>query len=197
MPKICLCVFLVIPYGGEKHINKIPPKIPGQSRENFVYVFFSLCVLFGPHTGLSRIGILPGWHGMENGQKLEMEKKWKSKWQTAPTWTGAKMAKKWPKNGFLRAFSIIFPFLGQFFAIFGPVQLGPFSIPISIFFPFPAFGRFPCHTSPAGSQVAHITRNLVAVTHRSVLQCLSCGIAYKTTPHVTPLNLNQNGLIRS
>ena len=35
--------FRVIPYGGEKHINKIPPRIPGQSRENFVYVFFSLC----------------------------------------------------------------------------------------------------------------------------------------------------------
>ena len=29
----------VIPYGGEKHINKIPPKILGQSRDNFVYVF--------------------------------------------------------------------------------------------------------------------------------------------------------------
>ena len=26
--------------GERKHINKIPPKIPGQSRENFVYVFF-------------------------------------------------------------------------------------------------------------------------------------------------------------
>ena len=32
--------FRVIPYGGEKHINKIPPKIPGQSREKLVYVFF-------------------------------------------------------------------------------------------------------------------------------------------------------------
>ena len=28
--------------GEKKHINKIPPKIPGQSRENFVYVFCSL-----------------------------------------------------------------------------------------------------------------------------------------------------------
>ena len=36
--------FRVTPYGGEKRINKIPPKIPGQARENFVYVFFSLCV---------------------------------------------------------------------------------------------------------------------------------------------------------
>ena len=32
--------------GEEKHINKIPPKIPGQSHENFVYVFCSLCVFF-------------------------------------------------------------------------------------------------------------------------------------------------------
>ena len=32
--------------GEKKHINKNPPKIPGQSRENFVYVFFSLCFFF-------------------------------------------------------------------------------------------------------------------------------------------------------
>ena len=44
--KLFMCFFRVIPYGGEKHINKIPPKIPGQSREKFVYVFFSLCVFF-------------------------------------------------------------------------------------------------------------------------------------------------------
>ena len=37
-----------IPYGGEKPINKIPPKIPGQPREHFVYVFFSLCVFLLP-----------------------------------------------------------------------------------------------------------------------------------------------------
>ena len=41
--------FRVISYGGEKHINKIPPKNPGQSRENFVYVFCSLCVFFAPY----------------------------------------------------------------------------------------------------------------------------------------------------
>ena len=46
-----MCFFRVIPYGGEKHINKIPPKIPGQSRENFVYVFFSLCVFSPPNFG--------------------------------------------------------------------------------------------------------------------------------------------------
>ena len=83
----------------------------------------------------SCIGILPGWYGMENGQKPEMgKKKWKSKWKTAPTWTGAKMAKKWPKNGFLRAFSIIFPFLGHFLPFLPPSRLGPFSISISILF---------------------------------------------------------------
>ena len=31
---------------GEKHINKIAPKIPGQSCEHFIYVFCSLCVFF-------------------------------------------------------------------------------------------------------------------------------------------------------
>ena len=39
MPNSCLCFFRgegVISYGEEKHINKIAPKIPGQSRENYV-----------------------------------------------------------------------------------------------------------------------------------------------------------------
>ena len=31
-------------------MNKIPPKIPGQSREHFVYVFF-LYVFFSPKNG--------------------------------------------------------------------------------------------------------------------------------------------------
>ena len=33
---------------GEKTHKQNPPKIPGQSRENFAYVFFSLCVFFAP-----------------------------------------------------------------------------------------------------------------------------------------------------
>ena len=75
---------------------------------------------------------------MENDPKLER---------------GAKMAKKWPKNGFLREFSIIFSIFGPFFAIFAPVQLGAvFQFRFPLFFPFPAFGRFSMHTSPAGSQ---------------------------------------------
>ena len=52
VPKICLCVFFgSFLMGEKKHINKIPPKIPGQSRENFVYVFFSLCVFFARDKG--------------------------------------------------------------------------------------------------------------------------------------------------
>ena len=39
--------------GEKKHINKITPQIPGQSRENFVYVFCSLCVFFAPYNDLS------------------------------------------------------------------------------------------------------------------------------------------------
>ena len=40
--KFCLCVFLFGSFlMGEKNTNKVPPsQIPGQSRENFVYVFF-------------------------------------------------------------------------------------------------------------------------------------------------------------
>ena len=52
-------LFWVIPYGGEKHINKIPSNIPGQSREIFVYVFSSLCVFFVPHFLLYIFGQAP------------------------------------------------------------------------------------------------------------------------------------------
>ena len=41
-----MCFFRVIPYGGEKTHKQNSPKIPAQSRENIVYVFFSLCVFF-------------------------------------------------------------------------------------------------------------------------------------------------------
>ena len=50
--KLFMCFFRVIPYGREKHTNKVPPQIPGQSRETFVYVFFSLCAFFSlPYIG--------------------------------------------------------------------------------------------------------------------------------------------------
>ena len=46
MSPVCVGSFLM---GEKKHINTIPPKVPGQSREkNLVYVFFSLCVFSLP-----------------------------------------------------------------------------------------------------------------------------------------------------
>ena len=45
------CFWGVIPYGGEKHINKIPLIIPGQSLEILVCMYFSLCVVFAPRGG--------------------------------------------------------------------------------------------------------------------------------------------------
>ena len=41
-----VCFFGSFLMGEKKHINKITPKIPGQSREDFVYVFLCLCVFF-------------------------------------------------------------------------------------------------------------------------------------------------------
>ena len=101
---------------------------------------------------MARVAILPGWYGMETGQKPEMEKKMEIKMENPPKLdrgkNGKKMAKKWIFEGVCH----YFPFLGHFLGHFCPVQLGAVSISISIFFPFPAFGRFPCHASPAGSQ---------------------------------------------
>ena len=86
----------------------------------------------------------------ENGQKPEMEKKKrKSKWKTAPSWTGAKMAKKWPKMGFLREFSIIFSIFGLFFCHCCPCPAWghfPFRFPI-FFFHFRLLAVF--HAMPA------------------------------------------------
>ena len=54
VPGLCGCQNLVYVFfgsflmGEKKHINKIPPKIPAQSREEFVYVLFSFCVFFAP-----------------------------------------------------------------------------------------------------------------------------------------------------
>ena len=45
---MCVFFFQVIPCGGEKTHKQNSPKIRGQSRENFVYVFF-LYVFFAPH----------------------------------------------------------------------------------------------------------------------------------------------------
>ena len=94
------------------------------------------------HCGIFRrtqeLGSCRAWYGMENGQKPgNGKKKWKSKWKTAPSWTGAKMVH----------------FLGHFLPFLPLSSLGPFSISISIcFFAFLAFESFACHASPAGSQ---------------------------------------------
>ena len=47
--------------GEKKHINKIPQKIPGQSRENFVYViFFFMCFFRTLITPLLNVPDFPG-----------------------------------------------------------------------------------------------------------------------------------------
>ena len=61
---------------------------------------------------------------MENGQKPEMVKKWKSKWKNGPKLDRGKNGQKMDFWAILREFSIIFPFLGHFC-------------------PCPAWGRFP------------------------------------------------------
>ena len=43
-----MCFFGSFLMGEKKHINKIQKKKAGQSREHFVYVFFSLCVCAFP-----------------------------------------------------------------------------------------------------------------------------------------------------
>ena len=50
----------------KKHINKITPKIPGQSREIFVYVFFSSCVSYPLVAGSPRPNPKMGAPGPEN-----------------------------------------------------------------------------------------------------------------------------------
>ena len=74
-----------------------------------------------------KIGIMPGWYGMENGQRPEMggtKKKPNGKEGSAG---------RGQKNGFSRDFSIFLHFRAIWFTIFCP---------------FPSLGRFPCHTSP-------------------------------------------------
>ena len=103
---------------------------------------------------LARFGILPGLYGMENGQKPEMEKKLEIGMENGPKLDGAKngkkMAQKRKHNGKRPQKSIFGPFFCHFFLRPGWGRF-PFRFPF-FFFPFPPFGCFPCHTSPAGSQ---------------------------------------------
>ena len=88
------------------------------------------------------------WHGKRpkagNGQNMEnqMEKR------EPPPGQGQKCQ----KIGFSGEFSIYYPLSGHFWAMFAP-SWGLFSILFSILSPFPASGRFPCHASPAWSQL--------------------------------------------
>ena len=81
------------------------------------------------------VGIIPGWHGMENGQKPETEKK-ESHMEKSPQ---LDRGKNGPKNGFSREF---FPSFLHFRANFLPFlplsSWGVFSIWLSIsgFWPF-------------------------------------------------------------
>ena len=77
------------------------------------------------------------WHGKRpkagNGKKkMEIE--------MAPSWKGAKMAKKMAKNWIFEGVFHYFPFFGPFFGHFCPLSsLGPFSISIFIFFSISGF----------------------------------------------------------
>ena len=77
------------------------------------------------------------WHGKRPSRKWEKNGKPNGK---EPQLNSGKNGKKRPENGEkwrkLPRKSILF-------ATFAPVQLALFSIWFSIFFPFPAFGRFP------------------------------------------------------
>ena len=107
------------------------------------------------------------WHGKRpkagNGKKMEIEMENGPKLDRGKN--GKKMAQKWKNNGKLHYFSIFWPFFLPFLPL---SSLGPFSISISIFFPFPAFGRFPCHTSPARSQTCQQRQ------HAEALVCSRC-----------------------
>ena len=161
---------------------------------------------------------MPGWHGMENGQKLEMgqhgnqmEKSPELDWDK----NGPKMTRKSRNNGKLPQNSFFFSLsswsecvkwrmgwvvVGT--AVFGaprflaktlekkhvstksapktavPTTTHPirhltpsyFSIWFSIFSPFPVFGRFPCHTSPAWSQDDSVS----SIESPGMLQLSSC-----------------------
>ena len=90
-----MCFYRVIPFGGEKHINKSPPKIPGPSRENFDK-FLSLCLrACGPATE------------PKNPWIPEIRKNYEIKMQNRPprVWPRKlKKLRKWPKIGRSRIF---------------------------------------------------------------------------------------------
>ena len=105
-----------------------------------------------PLTDWDHAGLV--WKGKrskaENGEKME------NQMETALIWRGAKNGKELDFRGsfplFLHVRAIFWPF-------FTRVLRGALSIWSSIFSPFPAFGCFPCHTSPAWSQLTDNYQN--------------------------------------
>ena len=115
----------------------------------------SRCLFLFLLLSLSNFGILPGWHGMENGQKPEMEKKNGNRNGKRSQAGGGQ---KWPKNGKIIENSLKNPFLGHFFAIFAPVQLGAVFHFDFHFFSISGFWPFstPCQPGGIPSQIQNI-----------------------------------------
>ena len=80
------------------------------------------------------IGILPGWYGMENGQKPEMQIKMENGPKLDRGKDGKKMAQKWKNNGKLpqNPFFCLCPALGRF-----PFRF-PFPALLAVFHAIPA-----------------------------------------------------------
>ena len=65
--KSCSCVCGSFLMGEKEHINKIPPKIPGQFHETFVYVFFSSFAFSPPKRGdASQPGQITYWPNIKH-----------------------------------------------------------------------------------------------------------------------------------
>ena len=82
------------------------------------------------------------------------------------------MAKKWPKNGKVMEFSIIFPFFDHFLAIFAPVQLGAVFHFDFHFFPISGLWPFSMPYQPARIPTLGEGRWRKQMSHTT----------YKTTP---------------
>ena len=81
---------------------------------------------------------MPGWHGMENGQKPEMGKEWKTNAKQPPGGQGRKMAKQRPENGEKMTELPRESNFGPFFPL-STCPLFPFG-----FHFFPSSGFWPC-----------------------------------------------------
>ena len=117
--------------------------------------------------------MMTGWHGMENGQKPEMEKKKKRNRNGKRPQAG--QGQKWPKHGPKMEKS----FFGHFLPFLPVSSLGPFSISISIFFHFRLLAGF--HAIPA-RQDPNFTAEMMTVCANNFRSCL-CKVS-----SISPLN---------